>query len=185
MILSAGKKVGIYLLIILVQLIAAGYTVLTHDAIRKGNADALVFSLYRDALAFPILMLWAFFAEHLPSKKRFRSARGCCGGSGSSSNSRESTQSAWSNTSSESLITDELERSIDAEALKSAEKFKHRTMCPRCKDVPRFFFLGLFGMFGNQVGNSNPPSGCWPWLCEHRLDCAAVNDNAAVFVAPL
>lgn len=154
MILSTGKKVGIYLLIILVQLIAAGYTVLTHDAIRKGNADALVFSLYRDALAFPILLLWAFLAEHLPSKKKFRSSRGggCCGGSGGSSGSaRDAAQSAWSNASNESLITDELERSIDAEALKSAEKFKHRTMCPRCKDVPRFFFLGLFGMFGNQV----------------------------------
>jgi drug/metabolite transporter (DMT)-like permease len=46
-----------YASVILVQVLNAGYNTLTKDALKKGKVDPLVFSLYRDAMAFPILFV--------------------------------------------------------------------------------------------------------------------------------
>ena len=42
-----------------VQFINAGYNTLTKDALKKGKVDALVFSLYRDTMAYPLLQAGA------------------------------------------------------------------------------------------------------------------------------
>ena len=148
--LTPAKRVGVYCLIVLVQIISAGYTVLTHDAIRSGNADALVFSLYRDACAFPILFMWAYLAEFLPESCRGKD--NCC-------NRKRDARRRGHHSHAESFVS---ERQMDAEARKSAEALKRRSIFPRCADIPRFFGLGLFGMFGNQVR-------CW--LLHDMLFC--------------
>ena len=43
-----------------VAVVNAGYNTITKDALSKGKVDALVFSLLRDACAFPILQLAAY-----------------------------------------------------------------------------------------------------------------------------
>lgn len=135
--LSVAKRVGVYLLIVLVQVISALYTVLTRDAIKKGNADPLVFSLYRDACAFPILYIWAILAEHIP--------RGCCQQRHKAISSRGVSAGRLSD---HLLRKDSLE--ADTDTLDEAETLRRQSACPRCRDIPRFIGLGLFGMFGNQ-----------------------------------
>ena len=154
--LSVGRRAGVYFLIVLVQLISALYTVLTRDAIQKGNADPLIFSLYRDACAFPLLYLWAFLMEHLP--------RGCC--------KKAKAKHDISSDGTAKLLLDE-------EAIESAEPLKAHGMCPRCRDVPRFIALGLFGMFGNQF--------CYIMALDYiTSDVAAIlNLSQIVFVAVL
>ena len=54
---SATLIFRVYCCLVMVQVINAGYNTLTHDAIHKGGVNPLVFSLYRDTMAYPILQL--------------------------------------------------------------------------------------------------------------------------------
>jgi drug/metabolite transporter (DMT)-like permease len=58
--MDANKRFQVYGCLVTVQVINAGYNTLTHDALKKGKVDALIFSLYRDCMAYPLLQLGAF-----------------------------------------------------------------------------------------------------------------------------
>jgi len=58
-----GGKYVVIGALLTVQFINSGYNILTKLAVSKGGANPLVFSLYRDAFAYPILQLWAIPAE--------------------------------------------------------------------------------------------------------------------------
>lgn len=87
-----SKKPNFFLLLLgllMIQLVNAGYNVVTKAVLssKKGGANPLIFSLFRDAMAFPILQSAALFS---------------------------------------------------------------RPLLPETGDIPRIFFCGLTGMFGNQ-----------------------------------
>lgn len=82
-------RAAVHLVLLLVQVINAGYTVLTKLALKDDHVNPLIFSFYRDALAYPVLQIACL----------------CVDG----------------------------------------------RLAPGWRDVPRIAFLGLTGMYGNQV----------------------------------
>eukprot|EP00854_Cymbomonas_tetramitiformis_P012576 gene12576-14860_t len=60
-----------YAAVAAVQVTNALYTVLTKHAVKKGGADPLVFSLYRDLAAYPLLQLGALAIDG-PIKPKVR-----------------------------------------------------------------------------------------------------------------